>query len=415
MNATIYLLVLATNLACVDQVKQEQVAKCIKQLDSDDAVESETAAEQLAQLGPAAKLAVPRLIKSLEDERVTRSIPFGVPAPRPMVADAALDALVAIGKPATKALIERAEMGRAVSARRRALRALARIGPPGAEAAERLQRLAREAKDEWVRYASLEAAVAVGKDRDETIAFVRTMIPDKSNEIRGLAIRSLGLMGPRAASHTKTLIAALGDKAVRSRALAPDAIGIRAIRYDAAEALGRVGKPARDAVEPLRQMLRSDENREVRAAAALALYRINGEQSVIDDLIALLGDRKYGTAGPMEAAMALEAIGPKARRALPALAKTFSRKKFDIKYVAIRAIAAIGGPDAPRLLVIALKDEDDFVRQLAAEALGEMGNAAAPALEALKRIAEADPISYVRKAAKEAIDRIERRDRTRLR
>ena len=68
------------------------------------------------------------------------------------------------------------------------------------------------------------------------------------------------------------------------------------------------------------------------------------------------------------AAAALRAIGPKAAKAVPALAAALKEK--DVRH----AIAAA--------LVAALKDPKDDVRHRAADALGKIGDAAVPTLAA---------------------------------
>jgi HEAT repeat protein len=79
-------------------------------------------------------------------------------------------------------------------------------------------------------------------------------------------------------------------------------------RSRAAEALGKLGPAAKDAVRALRNALR-DSHREVRREAAEALAKIGPEAAeAVADLVASLGDPDLG----ISAQNALEAIGPPA-------------------------------------------------------------------------------------------------------
>jgi hypothetical protein len=120
-------------------------------------------------------------------------------------------------------------------------------------------------------------------------------------------------------------------------------------------------------------------------------------------------------------------IGPAAREAVPLLLDVLARKdQYELlvpppghsglyfpRRTANRAIAAlrrIVGPEdreAVTALVTALRWEDDWVRQAAAEGLGQIGPAGREALPAL-RIALEDRVQAVREAAGCAIRQIER-------
>jgi HEAT repeat protein len=105
-----------------------------------------------------------------------------------------------------------------------------------------------------------------------------------------------------------------------------------AVRVEAAQSLGSRG--VREALEPLTALL-ADEGIAVRGAVALALGQL-GDRSVVDRLIPLLGD----PAPP-------------------------------VIYRAAKALGMLGGADTLRVLLGSL--DNDSVRAVAAEAIGEFG------------------------------------------
>jgi len=64
------------------------------------------------------------------------------------------------------------------------------------------------------------------------------------------------------------------------------------------------------------------------------------------------------------------------------------------------------GMEAIEALTKSLSDRYDGVRTFAAEALGWVGPGAKPAIPDLERLADKDPDEDVRKAAKEALEKI---------
>lgn len=85
----------------------------------------------------------------------------------------------------------------------------------------------------------------------------------------------------------------------------------------------------------------------------------------------------------MSAAMALGNLGPRAKQAIPALARVVqdSNEDHNVHRRAVQALASIG-PDAVPELINALQDGKTIVRRFAAGALGGEGSEAVPALVA---------------------------------
>lgn len=138
------------------------------------------------------------------------------------------------------------------------------------------------------------------------------------------------------------------------------------------------------------------------------------------------------------AIVAINDIGPGAKAAVPALIKSFDQGKDQhLAILALGAIHASGpefdelvnkammddklrptmlrslarmGPDAAKYIpqiANALESSEADQRKYAAEALGNIGPAAKPHLETLKKLSEEDPHYSVKPAAKKAVEQIE--------
>ena len=155
-------------------------------------------------------------------------------------------------------------------------------------------------------------------------------------------------------------------------------------RATAALATSRTRIAASELVTALR-----DPSLAVREEAAHALGEI-GDPQAVPALIDVLNDPSTGLAG--EAAKALGRIGH--RLATPALVEMLAdrsdRYSREDRILAIRALGALGGPDAANALLYTLdeardgEDDSDEEREVIARALGQIGDVrAAPVLASL--------------------------------
>jgi HEAT repeat protein len=127
----------------------------------------------------------------------------------------------------------------------------------------------------------------------DQIAALIQGLKDPSAAVRSRSARALGQIGPEAKEAAPALIQALKEQDEGVRYWATRALGqigrgavpelIQAlkdqdeeVRYWAALALGEIGPAAKDAIPALMEARDSDGDRNVRAAAATAVVRVNG-------------------------------------------------------------------------------------------------------------------------------------------
>jgi len=149
----------------------------------------------------------------------------------------------------------------------------------------------------------------------------------------------------------------------------------------------------------------SDSDIFVRWSAARTLGRINAKAGAqaVPALALALSDPDLDVR--VTAASTLEAYGPAARAAIPALADGAGRGDPEFRRAAMYALQAIGS-EASRAalpnLIVDLRSDDPRVRRTAAETLGHFGAAARNAVPAL-RLALQDEDADVRQAASDAL------------
>jgi HEAT repeat protein len=413
--------------------------KLAQQLGASEVNARREAAYQLQRLGPAAKLALPALIKALNDEDK-------------QVWTLAITAITALGpeaKDAIPALIEDLNTSGLRGRRQRDARqvvmrtsyALTRIGPAAIPAL--LDALRQE--DAGLRGGAARALGPLGAEARAAIPLLVNNLADGRDPVREETMAALGLIGPEAGL---PLIAALGDGDARRRA-------------SAALALAQIVPPFREAGTPVEQALGGEKDPQVRAALLAALPKLGveparglallipaivgedetlrhaalnallGERSLrsvaLPKLAALLKDgnptvreraaRALGRFGPdaapvlaelLEAtrlaggapafADALAQVGP---AVLPALLKILQEAKPEESAWILRALRGFGAPAVP-VLSEALKHEKPAVRAAAASALGAMGRDAADAVNRLFVLTE-DASPEVQAAALRAL------------
>ena len=270
------------------------------------------------------------------------------------------------------------------------------------------------------------------KSTEGLVSELTSMIKDpRYVDERNQAIAALGALGPLAKSATPTLEWIMNEEEFKlysrleaSKALAAIGEGAKTLsflmdtmldrdayfdcRTEAAALLGEIGDPAVKSLTKAtkKQGVLFDKNELNRRLACYALG-IAGTNSknpgkIVSALVKSLQDKSPDVR--REAAMALRAIGPKARKASKPLAKAFHDNSERVRSEASLALVAIG-PDAVSVVVAKLKAENSFVRILAASTLSQIEPPPTKAVRPLKRLLNDDDLA-VRVAAANAIEAI---------
>lgn len=235
------------------------------------------AATGLGRLGRKAEDAVPALVEVLKTKpkrdttRVLLSkIPgmTGVALPSRAqdlrdqeVREQAARALGSIGDPTTVGVLMDALADKGWHVRRGAAWALGRLGTVAASAVPALtQALDGDDGGEPVRLTVAEALGRI-RSRGAVPALAKALRTNGSPVLRMVAATAIGEIGPGATAGLQPLTAALKDRD-------------KLVRAAAAEALGKIGQEAREAIPALLDVIKKDEVPSVRDTAAEALRKI---------------------------------------------------------------------------------------------------------------------------------------------
>jgi HEAT repeat protein len=396
------------------------VSKYIEQLASRDVGVRREAAYQLSNLGPAARPAIPALLKALDDDdkQVWTSV------------IATFAAMGPVAEESIPALLERID-GRKGKGHRerdqnwglwRTAYALSRMGTPAIPPL--IQALGEN--DLGLHLAAARALGEMGPAAHDAIPALIKNLADNQESVRNETAQALAAIGPAAGS---ALVNALPDADAHRRAAAAAALAQMDPPYrdgaaqveDAASkesdpvvrialiaALPRTGVPPDHCVAILLPSL-TDDHDDLRHAALNALLSSPAVRlAAVPKLAPLLKDPKpavreravhaLGRIGPgavdalpavVDAAraadgapaygQALAEIGPKA---LPVLLGVLQKGKPEEGKWVMRVLHNFGPPAVP-VLAEALKNPDPEMRSAAAAALGEMGRDGAAASSAL--------------------------------
>ncbi len=390
-----------------EDLTAQDIASAIRLLKNESSSFRALGARMLAEFGNKAAGAIPDLIAVLGDNRYEGVVDHL--GPNPTVGDFAALALESMGSKAVPALVDTMLAGPGNWTRVRAARALVALlekrceedaiikaldrgtkdpeedvrrvavqglgvgGPKAKLAVTRVAELLKSDPGEWVRYEGANSLCLIDPQDERVVASLADALKDRSPQVSGAAARSLGAIGPRAKSSVPALISALDDTRERYRPLAPDFTVTRAVRCDAAEALGRVGIGAKAAIPTLRRIVVHDRDAEARVFAALAISRIEpGDEAALAGAMKELEEKGAGTAGPEAAIEAIAQWSPKARAAVPALVRLLTNEDPLLRAEAARALGAIGDRSVLTSVEGLLRDKDHVVREAARASLEEL-------------------------------------------
>ncbi len=213
----------------------------------------------------------------------------------------------------------------------------------------------------------------IGPGAKAAVPALREALNDNDKSVRVAAATALASVSPEEAAVVKdavrVLVEALQDQTTHTRNAAA-----------VAEALGKMGRGAEEAVAVLRSRFEGEEV-EARLMIAWALARITapdsrGEDEVVSFLLKTLKSNKESVYYRALAAQGLGEFGPRARKAIPELARRLaSRENHVVRGAAAEALGKIGPPAASTvpLLREALRDSHGIVRFRAAVALARIG------------------------------------------
>jgi HEAT repeat protein/S1-C subfamily serine protease/DNA-directed RNA polymerase subunit RPC12/RpoP len=357
-----------------------------------DPAERARAAQILGEIGPEARLAVPELIKALNDpsDLLRRSAAEALAKTGPpnkqdlallrqtlkaktlegrLYAAAALGNLGADARPAAPDLLEALKEADAdTNVRQAAARALGKID--AREQAQPGLQAALDDADKEVRVAAGEALAALCLASGGNVPGLLGMLKHKDGEVRAHAARALAKLGRDAKPALADLIKAVKedkDKQVLKAAL---------------ETLAQIGADAKASLPEVKKALR-DTDPDVRRAAIDALGRLGAEpKEVLDDLKEALADVNLRK----NAAQALGKIGTAARPAVPALAEALQDRRKEVRMEVLAALIAVkpttqSAAKTVKPLVELLEDKDDEVQNKAIEALAKTGKPAVSELD----------------------------------
>jgi HEAT repeat protein len=201
---------------------------------------------------------------------------------------------------------------------------------------------------------------------------VQTLAGRSSPAGRLAAAQALGRIGPKARDAIPALLTATTDDDAK-------------VRVAAVQALGHIGP---DAIFGLAQLL-THSDKYVRRNATWGLGKLGSlAKGVLKDLCRALKDPDPRTAAG--AAQALGAMHSDAAAAVPALTEAMRGTNVVLCRLAAKALSEVGQPAIPDL-ICHLSHHDPFVRGEAAVALGWIGPDAAPAVPALVAVLSAVP------------------------
>jgi HEAT repeat protein len=208
---------------------------------------------------------------------------------------------------------------------------------------------------------AVEALLNIGPPARETLPVLEPLLVHTNLIVRALAAAALAKIGGLHDMAVPVLIQVLETtNRVRDSWSPPfsysrgPSVGFSP-PLTAAWFLGEIGSPATAAVPSLKQAMRS-RNTWLRAVAARALWRINGEADpVLPALAGALQVTKSSQTEAIIAAMTLAEMGPAARAALPELQEARLHGNKNLRREAVRTLARVrevpGVPLTPRASV----------------------------------------------------------------
>jgi HEAT repeat protein len=288
------------------------------------------AAYALAQIGPAARDAIPALRAAL---RTRSSAVF------PLVY-----ALWSVSGRADWVVPELVDLlGESDTPGEEVFMLLARMGPAAQDAVPGLRHyLADGSRCVFMdpTPSAIQTLGWIGPRARPAIPDLEKLLRSESAERRKSAALALWRIAGTARQAVPVLVKALQGKQPSPSASGKTAEVYPWVRAQAAEALGLIGAEAREAIPALREALH-DPDRDLRIAAAAALWRVEGDPATVPPVL-LAALRGQDALVPQRALETLGRLGPWARAAIPAIRDLLDDDDIAMRHAAAAALRQIG-------------------------------------------------------------------------
>lgn len=245
------------------------------------------------------------------------------------------------------------------------------LGNIGAAAESAIPALSVQLADGPLGFDAARALLKIGDPRDMLPLLLQLRRQDKDH-VPAFAIQAIGMLGPGAEPVVPDLIRLLLNPSEN-------------VRIAAVGTLGQVGPAAAPAVQPLLR-IPAEESKKLRIAIVNALGLIGDRsQEVLSKILAALDDDDHMVA--FGAADALARIGPTAD-AIPGLIRLLEEDDRSLGASAAKALGLLGpaANDAVPVLISHLESGNSLLKDNAAAALGEIGPAASAAIPKLEEL-----------------------------
>lgn len=365
---------------CLRSIGAAAVPRLIADLKSNDAAQQKNAVRMLAYIGDAAEPAIPEL---------TGLVQTGPQELR----DLALEALGAAGAsadivvPAATAALN----SQSVARRRSGALALAEIGNESRPALNELIKALNDT-DDLVKIRTARAIGSMTPPPDNAVQPLTSALKESNSDVQKEIVQVFGGMNETAKPAVPAMVSLLDGAE-------PE------LQVEIVKALGNLGPNAKDALGEIEKGLTS-HSAESRTTALNAFTKIeDNTDRKLDVLTKALDDEELSVR-----LSALEALGELGRAATPAADKIYDlTEREDERELAFGVLAGMRLRNIP-LLVRALGNPDPYVREYAADRLGDLGGESKDALPALKRLLETEQNDRVRREIRGALRDIERSD-----
>jgi len=265
---------------------------------------------------------------------------------------------------------------------------LERLGPrAGPIAVPYLETVVKHSKDGQVVFTAVRV---LGKMGVRAIPVLETTLAHKDWSIRAAAAAALGRIGPGARRAARVLCGALDDHEEE-------------VRREAARALGQIGARDRKVQRALKKRLRAAKGRE-RITVAWAILKLGKGKGTMRVLIRGLHSPKVVLR--ITAAEALRTLGTQAFGAKRALERATNDTDDDVRLLAARALAGLGGIKRPvEVFRVFLGHKNPVYRLKLARVMGEFPKLRSRTVPLLLLLLS-DPDPIVKQEARKVLARL---------